>query len=176
MNDHQACASLLLRVTLLVGLVLSVTVAASGQSVGNGPEQVRFIDTIGDAVFTDDAGSKREDPILDARRGATTLLQKARLRKNVDSQLTRLALGLRRAGFDQQPASQSRGWIQRHPTIFGALVGAGLGAVSSIPRWNELYCATGGDEECLFHGASGVAFGAGVGAGIGALVGHLVGK
>jgi hypothetical protein len=75
-----------------------------------------------------------------------------------------------------QPAPRNRGWIQRHPAAFGAIVGAGAGAVSAIPRWNELYCATGGDEECLFHGAAGVAVGAGIGAGIGALVGMLVGR
>jgi hypothetical protein len=176
MNDHHSCVSVLLRVTLLVGFVLSVSVPASGQSVGSGPEQVRIIATISNAVFTDHAGCTREDPILDATRRTTTLLQKAMLRESIGNQATRLGLGLGRTRFNQQPASQRRGWIQRHPTLFGALVGAGLGAVSSIPRWNELYCATGGDEDCLFHGASGVAFGAGVGAGIGALVGHLVGK
>jgi GNAT superfamily N-acetyltransferase len=72
-------------------------------------------------------------------------------------------------------APANRTWMQRHPAAFGALVGAGAGAVSSIPRWNELYCAGGGDEDCLFHGAAGVAVGAGIGAGIGALVGMLVG-
>jgi hypothetical protein len=176
MNDRHSCSSRLLRVTLLVVVFLSVTVSTSAQAVGDGLKQVRFIAMIGDTVLTNDAGSKREAPIVDAARDTTTLLQKAMLRESIDSQATRLALGLGRTGFDQQPASQSRGWIQRHPTLFGALVGAGLGAVSSIPRWNELYCATGGDEECLFHGAAGVLFGAGAGAGIGALVGHFVGK
>jgi hypothetical protein len=68
------------------------------------------------------------------------------------------------------------GWIRRHPVLFGALVGAGAGMVTSIPRWTELYCAGGGDEDCLFHGASGVAFGAAAGAGIGALVGAIAGR
>ena len=75
-----------------------------------------------------------------------------------------------------QPAPRDPGWIQRHPAAFGALAGAGAGAVSAIPRWNELYCANGGDEDCLFYGAAGVAVGAGIGAGIGALVGMLVGR
>ena len=75
-----------------------------------------------------------------------------------------------------QPVPRDRGWIQRHPAAFGALVGAGAGAVSAIPRWNELYCAGGGDEDCFFHGAAGVAVGAGIGAGIGALVGMIAGR
>ena len=75
-----------------------------------------------------------------------------------------------------QPAPRDPSWIQRHPAAFGALVGAGVGAISAIPRWNELYCATGGDEDCFFHGAAGVAVGAGIGAGIGALVGMIAGR
>lgn len=76
----------------------------------------------------------------------------------------------------QQPSPQGRSWVERHPALFGTFVGAGAGAVSSIPQWTELYCATGGDEDCLFHGTAGVLFGAGVGAGIGSLVGYFVGK
>jgi hypothetical protein len=182
MTHYPTRASILLRLTLLGGCVLSVTASASAQSVGDGLEQVRFIAAIDDAVFTDDAGSRREDSIRDATRDTTTLLQRAALRESLGSQVTRLALEIGEAAggsakvSNQQPVTQNRSWVQRHPTLFGALVGAGLGAVSSLPRWNELYCASGGDEECLFHGASGVAFGAGVGAGIGALVGHWVGK
>jgi hypothetical protein len=62
-------------------------------------------------------------------------------------------------------------WARRHPVVLGAIAGAGIGAASSAVRWTELYCANGGDEDCLFHGAQGVFFGAGVGAGIGALIG-----
>ena len=74
----------------------------------------------------------------------------------------------------RQAGSQNRGWIRRHPALVGAMVGAGIGAVSSIPRWTELYCATGGDEDCFFHGSVGVLFGTGAGAGIGALIGLLL--
>jgi hypothetical protein len=81
-----------------------------------------------------------------------------------------------RSGRQQSASPSEPNWVERHPVLFGALVGAGLGAASSIPRWNELYCATGGDEECLFHGASGVLFGAGAGAGIGAVVGWTVSR
>ena len=74
----------------------------------------------------------------------------------------------------RRPTSHDRIWIRRHPALFGALVGAGVGSLSSVPRWTEWYCATGGDEDCVFHGTQGVLFGAGVGAGIGALFGFLV--
>jgi hypothetical protein len=74
-----------------------------------------------------------------------------------------------------QSPTQDRSWIARHPVVFGTLVRAGAGAISSIPQWTELYCATGGDEDCLFHGGAGVLFGACAGAGIGALIGFLVG-
>ena len=86
-------------------------------------------------------------------------------------------LGLRLGSAELQPDQQEedRNWIGRHPSLFGALAGAGTGAVSSIPRSTELYCATGGDEDCLFHGGPGVLFGAGAGAGVGALVGFLIG-
>ena len=113
-----------------------------------------------------------------ATRGTSPPLQRATLRDAIDRGATRLALelGSTRISTTQPPASQDRGWIERHPALFGAVAGAGLGAVSSIPRWTELYCAGGGDEDCLFHGGPGVLFGAGAGAGIGALIGFLVGR
>ncbi len=100
------------------------------------------------------------------------------LRDAVAQEAGRLAVSQQGTGASQAlpPAPVNRSWVQRHPAAFGALVGAGAGAVSAIPRWNELYCATGGDEECLFHGAAGVAVGAGIGAGIGALVGMIAGR
>ena len=100
------------------------------------------------------------------------------LRDAVAHEVRRLAVSQsRHTGFQvSEPAPSDRGWIQRHPAVFGALVGAGAGAVSAIPRWNELYCASGGDEDCFFHGAAGVAVGAGIGAGIGALVGMIAGR
>ena len=79
-------------------------------------------------------------------------------------------------GGGSQSAFRNRPWIQRHPVLLGALAGAGAGAVSAIPRWNELYCATGGDEDCFFHGGQGVFVGAGIGAGIGSVVGIVVGR
>ena len=90
----------------------------------------------------------------------------------------RMALSLGRAGLPrtQQPGVQDPSWIRRHPVVFGTLVGAGGGAVSAVPRWNELYCTTGGDEDCLFHGGAGALVGAGLGAGVGALIGYLVGR
>jgi hypothetical protein len=100
------------------------------------------------------------------------------LRDAVAHEVRRLAVSQSRNAGAQvsQPAPRDRGWVQRHPAAFGALVGAGVGAVSAIPRWNELYCAGGGDEDCFFHGAAGVAVGAGIGAGIGALVGMIAGR
>jgi hypothetical protein len=74
----------------------------------------------------------------------------------------------------QQPGSQRRGWISRHPALFGALVGAAGGAVSAATMENEWFCS-GGDDDCLFYGGSRVLVGAGMGAGVGALVGWLVG-
>ena len=103
---------------------------------------------------------------------ATLLLQGFVLRDAIKRESGRLA-GAQTGGF--QSVVRDRSWIQRHPTMFGALAGASAGAVSAIPRWNELYCATGGDEDCFFHGSLGVLVGAGIGAGVGALVGIVVG-
>ena len=86
------------------------------------------------------------------------------------------SLGRARLSRTQQPGAQDPSWIRRHPAVFGALVGAGGGAVSAVPRWNELYCTTGGDEDCLFHGGAGALVGAGLGAGVGALIGYFVGR
>ena len=74
----------------------------------------------------------------------------------------------------QQTGSQNRRWSGRHPALFGALVGAGAGAVSAATMENEWFCSRG-DEDCLFYGGSRVLVGAGMGAGVGALVGWLVG-
>ena len=73
---------------------------------------------------------------------------------------------------EQQPGSQRRGWLGRHPALFGALVGAGAGAVSAMTLENELFCS-GGDEDCVFHGGSRALTGAAMGAGVGALVGWI---
>lgn len=73
----------------------------------------------------------------------------------------------------QPSTSPRRSWMRRHPALFGALVGAGAGAVSAATMENELFCS-GGDEDCLIHGGGRVLVGAGMGAGIGALAGWLV--
>ena len=75
---------------------------------------------------------------------------------------------------EPQAGSQRRGWIARHPALFGALIGAGVGAVSAVTLENELFCS-GGDEDCVFYGGSRALIGAGVGAGVGALVGWIAG-
>ena len=106
-------------------------------------------------------------------REATLLSRRFVLRDAIEREAGRLALA--QAGGSQS-TFRDRSWIQRHPALFGALAGAGAGAVSAIPRWNELYCATGGDEDCFFHGGQGVFVGAGVGAGIGAVVGIVAGR
>lgn len=75
----------------------------------------------------------------------------------------------------QEPAAQARkpkNWISRHPALFGALVGAGAGALASGTMENELFCS-GGDEDCFFHGGSRILVGAGMGAGVGALIGWI---
>ena len=77
------------------------------------------------------------------------------------------------ARWFQAPAPH-RNWIRRHPVLFGALVGAGAGAVASVTMENELFCS-GGDEDCFFHGNSRTLVGAGMGAGVGALVGLIAG-
>jgi hypothetical protein len=63
--------------------------------------------------------------------------------------------------------------MRRHPALFGALIGAGAGAVSAATMENELFCS-GSDEDCFIHGGGRVLVGAGMGAGIGALAGWLV--
>ena len=64
-------------------------------------------------------------------------------------------------------ASQKRNWIQRHPTLFGTLVGVGSGFV--IGSNTGLCCD-------MTHGlGTGLAVG-GIGAGVGAAVGKVVGR
>jgi len=108
-------------------------------------------------------------------RDTSSPSQKPMLSDAIEREAARLAFSLgKTVAPTQRPVPQDRGWIRRHPALFGAMVGAGVGAVSAVPDWTELYCSRGGDEDCLFHGGAGVLFGAGVGAGVGALVGFLV--
>jgi hypothetical protein len=152
--------------------VLSATVSATAQTAGNEPvwqnamQHLRFEDRAtetGVIYPTAAARSRRQDPIL---------------RKAIEGEARRqaLSLGTAESSQTQQPPAEERAWMRRHPALFGALMGAGAAAVSSVPRWTELYCAGGGDEDCLFHGAAGVLFGVGAGAGIGALIGFLAGR
>ncbi len=123
-------------------------------------------------------GRSLETRVISTTLVASSLSQPLILRKAIEREARRLTPTLGRAENlrAQQPASRDRTWIRRHPALFGALVGAGAGAVSSVPRWNELYCAGGTDEDCVFHQGLGVLFGAGAGAGVGALIGSLVGR
>jgi hypothetical protein len=123
-------------------------------------------------------GRALETRVISTTPAESSLSQTLILRKEIEREARRLTLSLGRAESlqAQQPAAQDRTWIRRHPALFGALVGAGTGAVSSVPRWNELYCAGGTDEDCVFHQGLGVLFGAGTGAGVGALIGFLAGR
>lgn len=62
--------------------------------------------------------------------------------------------------------SQQRGWVGRHPVLFGALVGVGPGVV-----FGEYELGRKGD---MAHGPD-MLIGAGIGAGTGSLVGLVVG-
>jgi hypothetical protein len=111
-----------------------------------------------------------------AERNGQTILQNPRAEGALLLTATRegsrlgLTLGVTRV----EPPAQRRSWIGRHPALFGALVGAGAGALASVTMENELFCS-GGDEDCFFHGGSRVLVGAGFGAGIGALAGLIAG-
>ena len=65
-----------------------------------------------------------------------------------------------------------RGWIGRHPALFGALVGAGTGAIAAGTMDNEWFC-NGSDDDCVMYGGGRFAAGAAIGAGVGALVGWI---
>ena len=67
---------------------------------------------------------------------------------------------------------KDRGWIGRHPALFGALVGAGGGIIAAGTVENELFCS-GSDDDCVIYGGSRFAAGAAIGAGVGALVGWI---
>jgi hypothetical protein len=100
------------------------------------------------------------------------------LSTSAEVEARRLAVSLGRAKSLelQQPPTQRRSWISRHPTLFGALVGAGAGAASSVVGWanciallvaTKTVCSTELVESCSGQGRA---------QGVGALVGHLVGK
>lgn len=111
-------------------------------------------------------------------KGACSSARDPVLRTAIDREVARFLLAPPSSkggrSLPRQQGSQNRGWIGRHPALFGALAGAGAGAVLAATLENELFCS-GGDEDCFFHGGSRVLVGAGMGAGIGALTGWLVG-
>jgi hypothetical protein len=86
--------------------------------------------------------------------------------------LARVAAARRAQGVEQ-PRAEGRNWISRHPVLFGAMVGAGAGAVAAGTMENELFCS-GGDDDCIFYGGGRPLMGAGIGAGVGAVVGVFV--
>lgn len=73
---------------------------------------------------------------------------------------------LARARQGGSQGSQQRGWVGRHPALFGALVGAGPGVV-----FGEYELGRKGD---MAHGPD-MLVGAAIGAGLGSLVGFVVG-
>ncbi len=107
---------------------------------------------------------------------ATSLRTSQGLRAGAMREASRLAREPRvfQTASEKEPHSGGS-WVRRHPALFGAVVGAGVGTVIAVSNTNELFC-TGNDEDCLAYGSSGVAFGAALGAGIGLLAGYLVGK
>lgn len=97
------------------------------------------------------------------------------LKAAVAREAARLALAKGNSLRQPQPGgSPKRGWIGRHPALFGALVGAGAGAVFANTVENETFCR-GTSNDCLFPGGNKTLVGAGMGAGIGALVGVIAG-
>jgi hypothetical protein len=86
--------------------------------------------------------------------------------------LARVAAARHARGAEQSRA-EGRNWISRHPVLFGAMVGAGVGAVAAGTMENELFCS-GGDDDCIFYGGGRALTGAGIGAGVGAVVGVIV--
>jgi hypothetical protein len=70
---------------------------------------------------------------------------------------------------EQQAWSERRSWVSRHPVLFGALVGAGVGAVGGATLGHDC-----GQEEgfCSRQGMMGI--GTATGAGLGALGGLVV--
>jgi hypothetical protein len=86
--------------------------------------------------------------------------------------LARVAAARHAQGADQ-PRAEGRSWISRHPVLFGAMVGAGAGAVAGGAMGSEWFCS-GGDDYCFLSGYGGALAGAPIGAGIGAVVGVIV--
>jgi len=187
---------LALSLPFVVALVSAVS--AHAQTVATNFDELRLKVKAGDTIYViEGSGEKRRARVLSciliqsvafaaeqpkgtvavsASRDMSAPRQIPKLGEAIDREVRRLVLspdspnGL----LVQQPGSRNRGWIGRHPALFGALVGAGAGAAASAMMENELICS-GGDEDCLIYGGSRILVGAGMGAGIGSLIGFLVG-
>jgi len=85
------------------------------------------------------------------------------------SRLVRSTAPEPRTAQPTQPQSKNKGWIARHPKLFGALVGFGVGCVAGASR-------VGGSEDNFFNTLDELACPVvgGIGAGAGALVASLV--
>ena len=70
----------------------------------------------------------------------------------------------------QQPQSRERSWAGKHPVLFGALLGAGVGGLGGATLGSDC-----GREESFCSRKGLVQIGAAAGAGVGALVGLVVG-
>ena len=121
-------------------------------------------------VFTD-------DPLQGISEDAATLDLKAAMRATLAVDMAEANRVERRSPLVRpQPAVQRSGsstgnWIQRHPKLFGALVGFGIGCPVGAAQ-------VGGSQDDFFNALDEFAcpFLGGVGAGAGALIGGLVSR
>jgi len=96
-------------------------------------------------------------------RGTPTSAAFRELARSIRVEPSRLLPRARQGGSQ---GSKQRGWVGRHPALFGALVGVGPGVVFGE---YEL-----GRKGGIAHGPD-MLIGAGIGAGLGSLVGFVVG-
>ena len=66
-------------------------------------------------------------------------------------------------------------WVERHPALTGAFVGAGGGVIYAMTAENEVFCS-GGDEDCVFYAKKRPLIGAAFGTGVGSLIGWIIGR
>lgn len=117
----------------------------------------------------------REAPAQVAGRAPSSTSTAGTITDGIALEARRLARSTASESVSLQTGSGRRSWIDRHPVVFGAAVGAGGGAFLAATMENELFCS-GGDEDCFYHGNSRILVGAGMGAGVGALIGWIVGR
>ena len=98
-------------------------------------------------------------------RGGSDQPRVGSLREAARREGARLA-AMPQARSSAQPVPQNRNWVARHPVLFGALAGAGVGLG---------FAATSGCESSSDYTCGGIAlFFAGTGAGLGAVGGLVV--